>query len=102
VPAAAKQWLRSGVLSSDGLLEDTCIACADFGNCWIFSVQLLSQQISGRNLNSVQLGFLAYTLIGGTAVGTVLTLVFLAALYTIWFRVKPRVREQAPEGQPAH
>jgi hypothetical protein len=34
-------------------------------------------------------GSLAYTLIGGTAVGTVLTLVFLPALYAIWFRVKP-------------
>jgi len=34
-------------------------------------------------------GSLAYTLIGGTAVGTVLTLVFLPALYSIWFRVKP-------------
>jgi multidrug efflux pump subunit AcrB len=38
---------------------------------------------------SVFWGSLAYTLIGGTAVGTVLTLVFLPALYTIWFRVKP-------------
>jgi multidrug efflux pump subunit AcrB len=34
-------------------------------------------------------GSLAYTLIGGTAVGTVLTLLFLPALYSIWFRVKP-------------
>jgi hypothetical protein len=32
---------------------------------------------------------MAYTLIGGTAVGTVLTLIFLPALYSIWFRVKP-------------
>ncbi len=39
-------------------------------------------------------GTLAYTLIGGTAVGTVLTLVFLPALYSIWFRVKPVAREQ--------
>jgi multidrug efflux pump subunit AcrB len=31
---------------------------------------------------------LAYTLIGGTLVGTVLTLLFLPALYTIWFGVK--------------
>jgi multidrug efflux pump subunit AcrB len=41
---------------------------------------------------SVFWGSLAYTLIGGTAVGTVLTLVFLPALYTIWFRVKPTAR----------
>jgi multidrug efflux pump subunit AcrB len=33
-------------------------------------------------------GSLAYALIGGTAVGTVLTLVFLPALNSIWFRVR--------------
>jgi multidrug efflux pump subunit AcrB len=38
---------------------------------------------------SVFWGSMAFTLIGGTAVGTVLTLVFLPALYSIWFRVKP-------------
>jgi hypothetical protein len=32
---------------------------------------------------------MAYTLIGGTAGGTVLILVFLPALYAIWFRVRP-------------
>jgi multidrug efflux pump subunit AcrB len=51
---------------------------------------------------SVFWGSLAYTLIGGTAVGTVLTLVFLPALYTIWFRVKPPVREPAGEAQLVH
>jgi len=51
---------------------------------------------------SVFWGSLAYTLIGGTAVGTVLTLVFLPALYTIWFRVKPTVREQELEAQAAY
>jgi multidrug efflux pump subunit AcrB len=39
--------------------------------------------------HSVFWGAMAYTLIGGTAVGTVLTLVFLPALYAIWFRVRP-------------
>jgi multidrug efflux pump subunit AcrB len=34
-------------------------------------------------------GSMAYTLIGGTAGGTVLTLLFLPALYAIWFKVKP-------------
>ncbi|MGF1741427.1 efflux RND transporter permease subunit [Vibrio profundum] len=34
---------------------------------------------------------MAYTLIGGTAVGTVLTLLFLPALYALWFKVKPNV-----------
>jgi multidrug efflux pump subunit AcrB len=38
---------------------------------------------------SIFWGAMAFTLIGGTAVGTVLTLVFLPALYAIWFRVKP-------------
>lgn len=31
---------------------------------------------------------MAYTLIGGTAGGTVLTLLFLPALYAFWFKVK--------------
>jgi len=38
---------------------------------------------------SVFWGAMACTLIGGTAVGTVLTLMFLPALYAIWFRIKP-------------
>ena len=49
---------------------------------------------------SVFWGSLAYTLIGGTAIGTVLTLVFLPALYTIWFRVKPGLREFDQQAQP--
>ncbi len=39
--------------------------------------------------HSVFLGTLAYTLIGGTFVGTVLTLVFLPAMYSIWFKIRP-------------
>jgi len=39
--------------------------------------------------HSVFWGTLAYTLIGGTFAGTVLTLVFLPALYAIWFRITP-------------
>jgi multidrug efflux pump subunit AcrB len=38
---------------------------------------------------SVFWGSMAYTLIGGTAAGTVLTLVFLPALYAIWFKIRP-------------
>lgn len=37
--------------------------------------------------HSVFWGSMAYTLIGGTAAGTVLILLFLPALYTIWFRI---------------
>jgi hypothetical protein len=36
---------------------------------------------------------MAYTLIGGTAVGTVLILLFLPALYAAWFRIKPAADE---------
>ncbi|MDR6981652.1 multidrug efflux pump subunit AcrB [Rheinheimera pacifica] len=38
---------------------------------------------------SVFWGTLAYTLIGGTFAGTILTLVFLPAMYAIWFKIKP-------------
>lgn len=38
---------------------------------------------------SVFWGSLAFTLIGGTIGGTVLTLVFLPALYALWYRIKP-------------
>ncbi|MCC7702692.1 efflux RND transporter permease subunit [Janthinobacterium sp. GW460P] len=38
--------------------------------------------------HSVFWGTLAYTLIGGTFAGTVLTLVFLPAMYAIWFQIK--------------
>lgn len=41
--------------------------------------------------HSVFWGTLAYTLIGGTFAGTILTLVFLPAMYSIWFRIKPSV-----------
>jgi multidrug efflux pump subunit AcrB len=44
--------------------------------------------------HSVFWGSMAYTLIGGTAVGTVLTIVLLPALYAIWFRVKPAVQAE--------
>src|SRR5205823_12867067 len=39
--------------------------------------------------HSVFWGTLAYALIGGTFGGTVLTLVFLPALYAIWFKITP-------------
>jgi multidrug efflux pump subunit AcrB len=48
--------------------------------------------------HSVFWGTLAYSLIGGTFAGTVLTLVFLPALYAIWFKIQPPTteRELAP------
>lgn len=48
--------------------------------------------------HSVFWGTLAYTLIGGTLGGTAITLVFLPAMYAIWFRIRPaeqRVRSPA-------
>jgi multidrug efflux pump subunit AcrB len=46
---------------------------------------------------SVFWGSMAYTLIGGTAVGTALILLFLPALYAIWFRVRPLARVKTIE-----
>ncbi|MEQ4315097.1 efflux RND transporter permease subunit [Pseudomonas syringae] len=51
--------------------------------------------------HSVFWGTLAYTLIGGTFAGTVLTLVFLPAMYSIWFRIRPDSSKQPIAGQPA-
>jgi len=45
--------------------------------------------------HSVFWGTLAYTLIGGTFGGTLVTLVFLPAMYALWFRIKPDGRDNA-------
>src|SRR5437764_8706898 len=44
--------------------------------------------------HSVFWGTLAYTLIGGTFGGTILTLVFLPALYAIWSKIKPMEKDR--------
>ncbi|MGV0085824.1 efflux RND transporter permease subunit [Rahnella aceris] len=44
--------------------------------------------------HSVFWGTLAYTLIGGTFGGTIITLVFLPAMYAIWFRIRPDEQQQ--------
>jgi len=46
--------------------------------------------------HSVFWGALAYTLIGGTFAGTILTLGFLPAMYSIWFRIRPSGVSDAP------
>ena len=51
--------------------------------------------------HSVFWGTLAYTLIGGTFAGTVLTLVFLPAMYAIWFGIRPVSRDPIMGAQPA-
>ena len=43
---------------------------------------------------------LAYTLIGGTIGGTILTLVFLPPLYAMWFRIKDAHHGGAPGPEP--
>ncbi|MBW8841160.1 MAG: efflux RND transporter permease subunit [Sphingomonadales bacterium] len=48
-------------------------------------------------ISSVFWGSMAVTLIGGTLGGTVVTLVFLPALYALWFRIKPAGGETAPD-----
>ncbi|KAB1072280.1 efflux RND transporter permease subunit [Methylobacterium planeticum] len=50
--------------------------------------------------HSVFWGALAYVLIGGVGVGTLLTLLFLPALYALWFRVR-RAPRRAASGTPA-
>nr|WP_298112397.1 efflux RND transporter permease subunit [uncultured Pseudomonas sp.] len=51
--------------------------------------------------HSVFWGTLAYTLIGGTFAGTILTLVFLPAMYAIWFKIRPANLSHAVEAVPA-
>jgi multidrug efflux pump subunit AcrB len=46
---------------------------------------------------SVFWGSMACTLIGGTAAGTVLTLLFLPALYAMWFRVRKPAKQPGAE-----
>ena len=48
--------------------------------------------------HSVFWGTLAYTLIGGTFAGTILTLMFLPAMYAIWFRIRPGQSAAARHG----
>ncbi|TEA59285.1 efflux RND transporter permease subunit [Pseudomonas sp. CH235] len=50
--------------------------------------------------HSVFWGTLAYTLIGGTLVGTIMTLVFLPAMYSIWFKIGPDARPPAATVKP--
>ncbi|MFC0686356.1 efflux RND transporter permease subunit [Novosphingobium clariflavum] len=54
-------------------------------------------------ISSVFWGSMAVTLIGGTLGGTILTLLFLPALYALWFRIAPPSgddRSPAPHPEP--
>ncbi|MBV4476817.1 efflux RND transporter permease subunit [Pseudomonas botevensis] len=50
--------------------------------------------------HSVFWGTLAYTLIGGTLVGTIMTLVFLPAMYSIWFKIGSVSQWQTEAAEP--
>jgi multidrug efflux pump subunit AcrB len=47
-------------------------------------------------------GPMAFAMMGGIIVGTVLTLLFLPALYVAWFRVKEPARSPEPASEVAH
>ncbi|MBU5923195.1 efflux RND transporter permease subunit [Enterobacter sichuanensis] len=49
--------------------------------------------------HSVFWGTLAWTLIGGTLGGTIITLVFLPAMYAIWFRIRPAEQGVQPPAE---
>jgi multidrug efflux pump subunit AcrB len=51
--------------------------------------------------HSVFWGSMAYTLIGGTAVGTIPILLFLPALYAVWFRIKAHDLSEERKGSEA-
>ena len=46
-------------------------------------------------------GPMAYAMMGGIIVGTVLTLLFLPALYVAWFRIKPEEKNEEPAPEAA-
>ena len=47
-------------------------------------------------------GPMAFAMMGGIIVGTVLTLLFLPALYVAWFRIKAPARSPEPASEAAH
>ncbi|BBT90585.1 multidrug transporter [Enterobacter cloacae] len=49
--------------------------------------------------HSVFWGTLAWTLIGGTLGGTIITLVFLPAMYAIWFRIRHATQSVQPRAE---
>ena len=48
-------------------------------------------------MHDVFWGPMAYAIAGGLAGATLLTLLFLPALYVVWFRVKPPPRDHVPQ-----
>jgi multidrug efflux pump subunit AcrB len=86
--------------AADGLAPFDAVVEATVQRCRPVILTALAAMLAFIPLtHSVFWGTLAYTLIGGTFGGTVLTLVFLPALYAIWFKIKPvaKVEHVAPE-----
>ncbi|TYC94411.1 efflux RND transporter permease subunit [Novosphingobium sp. BW1] len=53
-------------------------------------------------ISSVFWGSMAITLIGGTLGGTVLTLLFLPALYALWYKITPPPEDAERSDEPSH
>lgn len=91
---------------ADGLSDYDAIVEATVRRAWPVILTALAAMLAFIPLTqSVFWSALAYVLIGGVGMGTVLTLLFLPALYALWYRVAPRgeaepAREQA-DGEPA-
>src|SRR5207253_1734493 len=80
------------------MLAVIIIQVRSFSAMWMVILTALAAVLAFIPLtHSVFWGSMAYVLIGGTAVGTVLTLAFLPALYAIWFRVSDVERHHARE-----
>lgn len=76
--------LRAGLIPFDAVVEATVQRSRPVILTALAAVLAFVPLIS-----SVFWGSMAITLIGGTLGGTVLTLVFLPALYALWFGIKP-------------
>lgn len=57
--------------------------------CPIILIALVAIVVFIPLTHSLFWGTLAYTLIGGIFAGIILTLVFLPAMHTIWFKIRP-------------
>ncbi len=79
--------LRHGLSSFDALVEATVQRSRP-----VILTALAAVLAFVPLTTSVFWGAMAFTLIGGTLGGTILTLVFLPALYALWYRIGPDQR----------
>ena len=90
--------LARGLHPWDAVIDATLPVCGDRASCRC--------GFSGNDSDRVGslLGPMAYAIIGGLFVATLLTLLFLPALYIAWFRIKEPRKEPEPRleaGVPA-